>query len=233
MSDTSAAATIDPEAPPDEQRHSAAARIAHWCQAVAIVVMIGSGWRIYDDAPILPFEFPFWLTLGGDKNLATTTSNDWGTGNAIAWHLAGMWLLLFGFGLFLINGIVTKHFWRDFLPLTPRAFLRDFIAAATFRLGHRLGEYNAVQKTFYWGVLFALAMMFLSGLSIWKPVQLGWLTWLFGGFAAARVVHFVFMSAIVAFMLVHVALVALVPKTLLAMTLGRATDHHAKPVQGA
>jgi thiosulfate reductase cytochrome b subunit len=212
----------------EEQRHSAIARIAHWTQALAILIMIGSGWRIYDNVPIFPFEFPYWITLGGDKYLATTTSNDWGTANAIAWHFAGMWLLLAGFSLFVVNGIATGHFRRDFLPVGPRSFLRDFIAAATFRLAHRLGEYNAVQRVFYWGVLFAIVMMFLSGLAIWKPVQLGWLTWLFGGFPAARVVHFLFMSAIVGFLLVHVMLVILVPKTFVAMTLGRATGgHHA------
>ena len=217
-----------PEPQTEVQRHSAIARIAHWTQALAVIIMIGSGWRIYDNVPILPFEFPYWITLGGDKYDATTTSNDWGTGNAIAWHFAGMWLLLIGFALFVFNGLLTGHFWRDFLPVTPRSFLRDFIAAATFELDHRLGEYNAVQKAFYWGVLFALTMMFLSGLAIWKPVQLGWLTWMFGGFPAARVVHFLFMSAIVAFIAVHVLLVALVPKTLVAMTLGKAT-HSRNP----
>jgi thiosulfate reductase cytochrome b subunit len=218
--------------PVDEQRHSLLARLAHWSQALAVLIMIGSGWRIYDNVPILPFQFPYWITLGGDKYDATTTSNDWGTANAIAWHFAGMWLLLFGFLLFVLNGVFSGHFRRDFLPVTPRSFLRDFIAAATFKLDHRLGEYNAVQRVFYWGVLFALTMMFLSGLAIWKPVQLGWLTWLFGGFPAARVVHFLFMSGIVAFIIVHVVLVALVPKTLLAMTWGRATDRHsAKHIQ--
>ena len=212
-----------------QQRHSAIVRLAHWSFVLAVIIMIGSGWRIYDNVPILPFEFPYWITLGGNKYLATATSNDWGTANAIAWHFAGMWLLLAGFGLFVVNGVVTGHFRRDFLPLSPRAFIADLVAAATFKLEHRLGAYNAVQKAFYWGVMFAIAMMFLSGLAIWKPVQLGWLTWLFGGFPSARVVHFIFMTAIVAFMAVHVALVALVPKTLLAMILGRATDLHHEP----
>jgi thiosulfate reductase cytochrome b subunit len=213
----------------EEQRHSAVARIAHWCQAIAVLIMIGSGWRIYDNVPIFPFEFPYWMTLGGDKYLATTTSNDWGTGNAIAWHFAGMWLLLFGFPVFVLNGVLTGHFRRDFLPLTPRSFLRDFIAAATFRLAHKLGEYNAVQRAFYWGVMFAILMMFLSGLAIWKPVQLGWLTWLFGGFPSARVVHFLFMSAIAGFIVIHVTLVALVPKTFVAMVAGRATARPHAP----
>ena len=209
---------------PGEQRHSAIVRLAHWTLALAIIVMIGSGWRIYDNVPILPFQFPYWLTLGGDKYVASTTSNDWGTANAIAWHFAGMWLLLFAFSLFVLNGIITGHFRRDFLPLTPRAFSHDFLAAAALKLDHRLGAYNAVQKAFYWGALLAVCMMFVSGLAIWKPVQLGWLTWLMGGFPTARVIHFCFMAAIVAFMIVHVALVAVVPRTLLAMTLGRATD---------
>jgi thiosulfate reductase cytochrome b subunit len=214
---------------PGEQHHSSVARIAHWCQALAIIIMIGSGWRIYDNVPIFPFEFPYWITLGGDKYLATTTSNDWGTGNAIAWHFAGMWLLLFGFGLFVLNGVLSGHFRRDLLPVGPKSFLRDFIAAATFKLGHRLGEYNAVQRAFYWGVMFAIAMMFISGLALWKPVQLGFLTWMFGGFPATRVVHFLFMAAIVGFMAVHIMLVAIVPKTLVAMIIGRATDHGHAP----
>ena len=104
------------------------------------------------------------------------------------------------------------------------AFLRDFFAALRGRLGHQLGEYNAVQKVFYWGVLAAILVTILSGLSIWKPVQLQWLTWLFGGYEFARVVHFFGMAAIVGFLVVHLALTALVPKTLVAMVLGRASD---------
>jgi thiosulfate reductase cytochrome b subunit len=165
-----------------------------------------------------------WASLGGTPNDATVTSNDWGTGNAIAWHFAAMWLLLGFFSLFVANGVITGHFRRDFLPVGPKSFLRDFIAAATFRLAHRLGEYNAVQRTFYWGVLSAITLMIVSGLAIWKPVQLGFLTWLFFGFPGARVVHFFGMAAICGFLLVHVTLVALVPKTLVAMVLGKATQ---------
>jgi thiosulfate reductase cytochrome b subunit len=108
-----------------------------------------------------------------------------------------------------------------FRPLGPRDFLRDFVAAARFRLGHDITTYNAVQKAFYWGVLFAVTMMLLSGLAIWKPVQLAPLTALFGGFQGARLVHFIFMAALVGFLVVHVALVILVPRTLVAMVLGR------------
>ena len=205
------------------QTHPLLRRLAHWMLVLAILVMIGSGWRIYDNVPIFPFRFPPWITLGGQSYPSYARNNDFGTANAIAWHFAGMWLLLAGFAMYVLHGLLTRHLTRDLLPLSPRAFWRDFTAAARFRLAHRLGEYNAVQKVFYWGVLFAILMMFLSGLAIWKPVQLAPLAWAFGGFAVARVVHFFFMAAIVAFLIVHVTLVALVPKTLVAMTLGRAT----------
>ena len=80
-----------------------------------------------------------------------------------------------------------------------------------------------MQKVFYWGVLAAILVTILSGLSIWKPVQLQWLTWLFGGYEFARVVHFFGMAAIVAFLVIHIALTILVPKTLVAMVLGHAS----------
>ena len=117
------------------------------------------------------------------------------------------------------------------MSLSPRAFLRDFWAAATFRLEHHLGVYNAVQRFLYTGVILSILMMIVSGLAIWKPVQLGWITWCLGGFPTARVVHFAFMAAIVGFLVIHVALVILVPKTFVAMTLGRARApaHDAPP----
>jgi thiosulfate reductase cytochrome b subunit len=126
--------------------------------------------------------------------------------------------------LFLLWGIVSGHFWRDFLPVGPRSVMRDMVAALRFRLEHRLGEYNAVQKMAYWGVLAAVAVMLLSGIAIWKPVQTYPLEALFGGFQGARVVHFLVMAGIVFFLLIHVGLTLLVPRTLLAMVVGRATE---------
>jgi len=206
----------------DEQRHPLVRRLSHWCMALAILLLIGSGWRIYNAVPIFPFRFPEWATLGGDWRVQLAIHNDPGVASAIAWHFAAMWLLFLSYIVFVLHGLFTRHIGHDWLPVGPRSFLHDFIAAATFRLDHRLGEYNAVQKVFYLGVTFAVLMMLLSGLAIWKPVQFAPLTALFGGFQGARVVHFLFMSAISLFVVVHVALVVLVPKTLVAMTLGRA-----------
>ncbi len=205
------------------QTHALVVRIAHWTMAFAIIVMIGSGWRIYNASPIFPFTFPVWATLGGDVEAALALHGDPGVATAIAWHLAGMWLLGASFLLFVLWGVISGHFWRDFLPVGPRAFWRDFAAAARFRLEHRLGEYNAVQRVFYWGVLTAILVMVISGIAIWKPVQTYPLVSLFGGFQGARLVHFLAMTGIVLFLCVHLALVALVPSTLRAMVLGRSS----------
>ena len=210
----------------DEQRHPLVRRLSHWGMALAIILMIGSGWRIYNAVPILPFRFPEWATLGGDWRVQLAIHNDPGVASAIEWHFAAMWLLFASFAVFLLHGLLTRHIGRDWLPVGPRGFLRDFTAAATFKLDHRLGQYNAVQKVFYLGVSFAVLRMLLSGLAIWKPVQFAPLTALFGGFQGARLVHFLFMSAIAMFIAVHVALVILVPKTFVAMTLGRARGGH-------
>jgi thiosulfate reductase cytochrome b subunit len=207
-----------------EQRHHILVRLSHWCLALAILIMTGSGWRIYNQEPIVPIKFPVWATLGGGIKGALSRHNDPGVGTAIAWHLAGMWLLAAAFLLYLAYGFVSGHFRRNFLPVGPRSFWHDFVAAATFRLPHTLGVYNAVQRVFYIGVLSSIAMMILTGLAIWKPVQLAPLTALFAGFQGARAVHFFFMLAIVAFLGVHLALVALVPKTLVAMVAGRVTE---------
>nr|WP_294502975.1 cytochrome b/b6 domain-containing protein [uncultured Rhodopila sp.] len=205
------------------QTHPIAARVTHWLMALAILLLIGSGWRIYNASPIFDFRFPEAVTLGGDVEDALALHNDPGVASALAWHFAAMWLLALSYLGFVLWNTITGHFRRDFLPIGPRLFWRDFVAAATFRLQHRLGEYNVVQRVAYWGALGSVAMMLLSGIAIWKPVQTYPLEVLFGGFQGARIVHFVFMTAIVLFIAIHVALVILVPKTFVAMTLGRAT----------
>jgi thiosulfate reductase cytochrome b subunit len=206
------------------QTHAIAVRITHWLMALSILIMIGSGWRIYDASPIFGFTFPTWATLGGDVEAALARHNDPGVASGIAWHFAAMWVLLGSYLFYVLWGVFSGHFWRDFLPVSPQSFLRDFLAAASFRLEHSLGEYNAVQRVFYWGVLGLVALMLLSGIAIWKPVQTYPLEVLFGGFQGARIVHFLGMSLIVAFLVVHVTLVILVPRTFIAMVTGRATE---------
>jgi thiosulfate reductase cytochrome b subunit len=206
------------------QHHPIVVRVTHWLMALSVLVMIGSGWGIYNASPIFGFRFPAALTLGGDVQAALAWHNDPGVASAIAWHFAAMWVLLASYLTFVAWGALSGHFRRDFLPVTPRSFWRDFTSALRFQLPHRLGEYNAVQKLFYWGVLLAVLGMLVTGITIWKPVQTYPLELLFGNFQGARVVHFLCMVAIALFVAVHVTLVAIVPRTFIAMVLGHAGE---------
>src|SRR5246127_1579244 len=182
-------------------------RAMHWANAVAMILMIMSGWQIYNASPLFGFTFPRSITLGG-----------W-LGGALLWHFAAMWLLMVNGLLYLIVGLATGRFRKKLLPITPAGVIADTRAALTFKLAHDdLTRYNYVQKLLYAGIILVGIVIVLSGLSIWKPVQLYWLSALFGGYEIARYVHFFCMAAIVAFVIVHVALAILVPKSLRAMT---------------
>jgi thiosulfate reductase cytochrome b subunit len=185
-------------------------RVTHWINALAMIVMIGSGWQIYNASPIFNFEFPEQFTIGG-----------WLAGG-IMWHFAAMWLLVANGLVYLVLGLSTGRFKRKLLPIRPREVIADIKAALTFRLSHEdLSVYNSVQRILYLGVILAAIVIVLSGLSIWKPVQLQELTLIFGGYDNARIVHFLAMSAIAAFLVIHVVLAILVPKSLRAMVIGR------------
>jgi thiosulfate reductase cytochrome b subunit len=190
--------------------HPGWVRITHWINAVAMLVMIGSGWEIYNASPLFGFTFPGSITLGG-----------WLAG-ALLWHFAAMWVLAINGLVYVVLGLLTGRFRRKFLPIRPSDVIADAKAALTFRLSHEdISVYNSVQRLLYVGVILAGVVIVLSGLAIWKPVQLQELTALFGGYDAARYVHFFAMAVIVGFLIVHVLLAVLVPKSLKAMITGR------------
>ena len=177
-------------------------RVTHWINAVAIVLMMLSGWQIYNASPLFPFTFSPSITIGG-----------WLAG-ALLWHFAAMWLFVINGLVYVVLGILTGRFRRKLFPISPRAVISDAVAALSFRLTHDdLSVYNAVQKLLYLGVIFAGFVVALSGLAIWKPVQLQTLTAIFGGYDTARYVHFFAMTSIAAFLLIHVSLALLVPKS--------------------
>jgi thiosulfate reductase cytochrome b subunit len=190
--------------------HPLVVRFTHWLNAIAILIMVGSGWRIYNAAPIWSFEIPRDITLGG-----------W-LGGALQWHFAAMWLLAANGLVYLGYGIFSGHFRKKLLPVTPKTVLHDVLEALRGRLAHQdLSAYNAAQKAAYLVLIGAIALLVLSGLAIWKPVQMQELAALFGGYEGARIVHFACMAGVVLIVAVHVVMVALVPKTFPSMITGR------------
>jgi thiosulfate reductase cytochrome b subunit len=190
--------------------HPVWVRITHWVNALAVLMMIGSGWQIYDASPLFEFTFPSDIALG-----------NWLAG-ALLWHFAAMWLLIVNGLVYVTLGLATGRFRRKLLPIRAGEVIADARAALTGRLSHAdLSVYNAVQKLLYLGVILCGIVIVLSGLSIWKPVQLQELTSLFGGYDVARYVHFFAMAAIVGFIVIHVVMAFLVPRSLRAMIIGR------------
>lgn len=190
--------------------HPAWLRLNHWINLIAVVIMVLSGWEIYNAAPIFDFSFPKQITLGG-----------WLAGGLL-WHFAAMWLLFFNGLIYLGMNIFSGRLKVRFFPIRVRDLMSDFINAVKGKLAHdNLAQYNAVQKLAYLFVIVDIILLVLSGLVIWKPVQFPLLRELMGDYDNARVVHFFAMAALVAFTIVHVVMVALVPKTLIMMVRGR------------
>jgi thiosulfate reductase cytochrome b subunit len=208
-SETASAPDFAPAAAAARTIHPVWVRVTHWINAVAVLLMIMSGWEIYNASPLFPFGFPRVITLGG-----------WLAG-ALLWHFAAMWLFVVNGLVYLACGLATGRFRRKLLPIRPGDVIADAGAALRGELSHDdLSVYNAVQKLLYLGVIVAGIVIVFSGLSIWKPVQLQELTALFGGYDFARYVHFAAMATIAGFVVVHVVMAFLVPKSLRAMIKG-------------
>ncbi|HUQ74103.1 MAG TPA: cytochrome b/b6 domain-containing protein [Burkholderiales bacterium] len=196
--------------------HPLVVRITHWINVVAILIMITSGWAIYNASPLFGFSFPDPVTLGG-----------WLAG-ALQWHFAGMWLFALNGLVYLLYGIASGHFRRKLLPISPRAVLHDVRDAFRGKLAHAdLSVYNAAQRAAYVALIFFLLMLIGTGLAIWKPVQLYWLASLMGDYEGARYLHFFAMSAVALIVVVHVVMVILVPRTFPTMITGRTRHEKA------
>ncbi|WP_426110342.1 cytochrome b/b6 domain-containing protein [Massilia sp. PWRC2] len=185
-------------------------RLTHWLNALAVVLLIGSGWRIYNATRFLGIDIPATITLGG-----------W-LGGALQWHFAAMWLLMANGVLYLAINLFSGRLRRQFFPITPRQLLGELGAALKGRLAHAdLRHYNSVQRLAYLFVMLDSVVLVLSGLVLWKSVQFPLLRDLLGGYEVARYIHFFAMSGLCAFIVIHLVMVALVPRTLLAMLRGR------------
>lgn len=190
--------------------HPLPLRVMHWVNAIAMLIMIASGWKIYDDEVLFGWlHFPDWITIGGEAQ------------GGLQWHFFAMWILMLNGLAYLAYGLVTGRFRRKLLPIRVRNILNDVRDALSFRLSHAdITRYNAVQKILYAGIILVIIVQVVSGWAIWKPVQLSELVPLFGGFQGSRLIHFLGMAAIVGFLVVHVVLALIVPKTIGAMITG-------------
>jgi thiosulfate reductase cytochrome b subunit len=202
--------------------HPLPMRIMHWVNAVTIFIMVGSGWKIYNDEVLFGWlHFPEALTIG-----------KWAQ-HGLQWHFFGMWILVINGLAYLTYGLVSGRFRRMLLPIRVGDLISTVKDALHLKLSHDdPTKYNAVQKLLYVGVISAGILIVISGLAIWKPIQFSELAALFGSFQNARLVHFFCMTAIVLFVVVHVVLALLVPQTLVAMfTGGPPVDNHPAETQ--
>jgi thiosulfate reductase cytochrome b subunit len=191
--------------------HPLVVRVTHWINAIAVLVMITSGWQIYNASPLFGFTFPEVLTLGG-----------WLAG-ALQWHFAALWLFILNGAVYVAYGLFSGHFRRKLLPISPKAVLHDVRDAMRGRLAHEdLSVYNAAQRAAYVALILGLIVLVASGLAIWKPVQLYWLAAPMGDYEGARLLHFFAMAAVGSIVLVHVVMVLLVPRAFPTMVTGRA-----------
>jgi len=199
--------------------HPLAVRIMHWTNALSVLMLIFSGWKIYDDYPILSWlRFDDAITLGGHPE------------TALQWHFFAMWILMVNGLVYLGYGLFTGRFRRKFLPIRVSDVLATIRETLHFRLAHDdLRHYNGVQKLLYVGVIAIIILQVMTGLAIWKPVQFSEFAQLFGSFQSARILHFIGMALICGFIIVHVLLAVLVPRTIAAMVTGGPAEDPGVP----
>ena len=212
-----AASSSTKRAPSESRLHPWPVRVMHWTNALAMIVMITSGWGIYDDYVIISgLHFPKFLRLGS-----------WAA-ESLLWHFAGMWLLAINGLAYLAYGAITGRFRERLLPIRVADLVQTVRETMQLKISHDdITKYNAVQKLLYIVVIAAGTSQVVTGLAIWKPIQFSSLVGVLGGFQAARIEHFIGMTVIVGFLIVHVALALLVPSTLLAMLTGGPRVAHA------
>ena len=190
--------------------HPLIVRVCHWLNVLAVLMMITSGWAIYNASPLFNWSFPDGITLGG-----------WLAGG-LQWHFAAMWLFAINGLVYLTYGIASGHFRRKLLPISPAAILHDVGQALRGKLDHEnLAVYNAAQRAAYLALIFFLILMIATGLVMWKPVQFYWYGQFMGDYEGARYLHFFSMAAIAFIVFVHVVMVVLVPRTFPTMFTGR------------
>jgi thiosulfate reductase cytochrome b subunit len=198
------------------RKHTLATRWMHWLNFPFLAVMVWSGLAIYwadTDADGTHFHQVYRIGIGSWTLVRFFP--DWffnhlgmqyGLAKGLSYHFALMWL-------FVLNGIVYSIYlaasgeWRWLLPErgTLRAAWQVFLHDLHLRRSVPLAEkYNGAQRIAYTLIILIAAAEVVTGLAIYKPAQLGWLTHLLGGYQSAKWMHFWLMMSIVGFFVIHV-----------------------------
>jgi thiosulfate reductase cytochrome b subunit len=199
-------------------------RLTHWIAVPTIVAMAGSGMQIwvaypylgprgatYGWFPLQGFVVPRWLRLG-----------DWLAG-ARHVHFAFMWILVAN-GLVYLAYFFVSGEWRRRL-FEPRRDARNALETALGYLRIRpmptqAGLYNGLQRAAYTSAIALVAIQVLTGIAMWKPVQLRLLAALFGGYDGARAMHFLALLALVPLVVAHLVMVATHHRAFVSMLTG-------------
>ena len=199
-------------------------RITHWIDVPVLGVMAASGLQIFVASPYFgpKGELYSWMPLQGWVPPEWLRAGQWLAGArhlhfALAWLLVGNGLVYLGY-LALSGEWRRRWFWppRDTVPAIQQVLyylrLRKRAPAANL--------YNSLQRAAYTSAIALGIVEVLSGLAIYKPVQLHRLAWLMGGYEGARTIHFLGLVALAVFTIVHVTMVALHPRSLVEMIAG-------------
>ncbi len=201
-------------------------RVMHWANAILVLIMAGSGLRILVAYPSLgPVGEPYgWVPFQGVNPPALLTIGEWLAG-ARHWHFAFAWFFVANAAVYAVYLFASGE-WRQRL-FFPRRDARNAWGTVLHDLRIRRtappqdGLYNGMQRLAYTGVLAIAPLLVLSGLAIYKPVQMPRLTALLGGYDFARAIHLIVLAALALFTIVHVVQVILHPRTLVELTVGR------------
>ncbi|PTL84956.1 cytochrome b/b6 domain-containing protein [Vitiosangium sp. GDMCC 1.1324] len=199
-------------------------RLVHWANVPLLAVMAMSGLQILVAYPMMgPQGEPYsWYPVQGTPPPAWARLGAWLAG-ARHWHFAFAWFFVLN-GLVYVAYLLGSGEWRRRLFL-PRRDARNALHMAAYYLRLRKeappqDPYNGLQRFAYTGVLALAFVEVLSGLTLYKPVQLHGLTWLFGGYDPARAVHLLVLALLALFTVGHVVLVLLHPRALAEMVTG-------------
>ncbi len=199
-------------------------RLSHWLNVPLLAIMAGSGLQILAAFPSLgargePYR---WYPFHGDPPPSWLRLGDWLAG-ARHWHFAFAWLFVAN-GLFYVTYWFASGEWRRRM-FRPRRDARSAVQTAAWYLRVRKsppeqGLYNGLQRLAYSTAILLAALSVLSGVALYKPVQMSWLARALGGYDFARALHFVALALLALFTIGHVIMVAFHPKSLLDQITG-------------